>query len=78
MKIYGKKVIVNAQVKTIGSYSAHADMPQILNWIGLIKGVKMIFLVHGETDQQLTLSSKVRGQLGIPVVIPQSGESHIL
>ena len=78
VKIYGKKVIVNAQVKTIGSYSAHADMPQILNWIGLIKGVKMIFLVHGETDQQLTLSSKVRGQLGIPVVIPQSGESHIL
>lgn len=78
VKIYGKMVTVNAQVKTIGSYSAHADMPQLINWISQIKNVKTVFLTHGEVDQQLTLSSKIKTELNIPVVIPQMGESHNL
>ncbi len=78
VKIYGKMVTVNAQVKTIGSYSAHADMPQLINWISQAKNVKTVFLTHGEVDQQLALSSKIKTELNIPVVIPQMGESHNL
>ncbi len=78
IKIYGKKIIVNAQIKSIGSYSAHADMPQLIDWLSYSKNVKTIFLTHGEVDQQLTLSSKIKSELGKQVVIPQMGESHDL
>jgi len=78
VRIYGKKVIVNAQIKSIGSYSAHADMPQIVDWLSYSKNVKTIFLTHGEVDQQLTLSSTIKSELGKQVIIPQMGESHDL
>ncbi len=78
VKIHGRLVNINAQVKTIGSYSAHADMPQLIDWISRAKNVKTVFLTHGEVDQQLALSSKIKAELNIPVVIPQMGESHDL
>ncbi len=78
VKIYGKKVVVNAQVKSIGSYSAHADMPQLIDWLSYSKNVKRIFLTHGEVDQQLTLAGKIKLELGKQVIIPQMGEYHDL
>lgn len=77
VKIFRQKIPVRAKIKAIGSYSAHADMPQIISWVSKIKGLKRVFLVHGETDQSLVLAKKM-GELGLSCEIPQQGESYLL
>ena len=78
VKILGKKIRVKAKIESIRSYSAHADLPQLVSWLNNIKGCKNIFLVHGETDQMLTLSKAISNNLKIETVIPQYGESYEL
>lgn len=76
VKIFGKKYKVRAKVMAIGSYSAHADRPQLLSWLGNIKGVKKIFLVHGEAESALALGKEIKSQLNVENVIPQQGEEY--
>src|SRR3989344_4221062 len=78
VKIRGKNIKVKAKIESIRSYSAHADLPQLLGWLGNIKGCKKIFLVHGETDQMLTFSKAINNNLKIETVIPQYGERYEL
>ena len=76
--IFGKKIPVNAKIRAIGSYSAHADSPQILDWVSKVSNVKKVFLVHGENDQSVILSKLIREKINIGVEIPQQGESFNL
>ena len=76
--ILGHKIKVMAQIESIRSYSAHADLPQLLAWLAKIKNCRKIFLVHGEADQMLTLSKAISTDLKIETVIPQHGESYEL
>ena len=78
ISIFGKKAKVSANIFAIGSYSAHADMPQLINWISKIKNLQKVFLVHGESEQALTLSNQITSKLNIDTVIPQQGESYEL
>lgn len=78
IRILGKKYVVGASVRAIGSYSAHADAPQLVDWIVGINGVRQVFLVHGETDQSLALSRKIRGVIDVEVLIPQQNETFKL
>jgi metallo-beta-lactamase family protein len=64
-------VRVDAHVREIKSLSSHADQPRLLKWLSHIKGVKRVFLTHGEKRQQSVLAEKIREELGIgDVVIP--------
>ena len=76
--IFGKKIPVNAKIRAICSYSAHADSPQILDWVSKVSNVKKVFLVHGENDQSVILSKLIREKINIGVEIPQQGESFNL
>lgn len=76
--IFGKNIPVIAKVRAIGSYSAHADSPQIIDWISKISNVKKVFLVHGEGDQVTILSKLLREKLNLDTQIPQMGESYEL
>jgi len=76
VKIFGKEIQVRAQVKSIGSYSAHADMPQLVEWMGKINGVKHIFLVHGESEQSMALGREIGKSTNAVVSIPQLGEGY--
>jgi metallo-beta-lactamase family protein len=78
VKIFGKKYNVNTKVMAIGSYSAHADSPQLLNWLSRVKGAKKIFLVHGEISESEVLAKKVRETLHIDVELPQLAEEFSL
>lgn len=76
IKIFGKKYMVRANVFAIGSYSAHADKTQILSWIGNIRDIRKVFLVHGESEQSLILSSAIKQKFGYEVFVPQLGEVY--
>lgn len=76
VKIFGKNVEVRAQVKSIGSYSAHADMPQLVDWVSKVNGAKKVFLVHGESEQAMILAREISNKLKIEVEMPQQGEGY--
>lgn len=76
IRVLGKKLHVRAKIEAIGSYSAHADEPQLVSWLKNISGLKKIFLVHGETNHQLALAAKIKSEVGLSCEIPQQGESY--
>lgn len=80
VKILGDWYKVNAQVKQIDSFSAHADYKESTEWLKLIdtSRLKKIFLVHGEKDAQAYLKSYL-AENGFPnVEIVKYGETYNL
>jgi metallo-beta-lactamase family protein len=65
-------------VKGFHSFSGHADAAGLLAWLEAIRGVKQVFLVHGEERQSLALAQSIRKKLGIPVEVPQRGATFVL
>lgn len=71
VKIYDQEVEMKAQLREVASMSSHADQPRLINWLSKIKGVKKVFLTHGEDLPRLVLSEKIRNDLGIvDIVLP--------
>ena len=77
-RIAGRQLKVRATVQSINGFSAHADEPEMLEWLGAFirgrragdKGVpKTVFLVHGDPPAQAAMSPKV-GALGFDVQVP--------
>ncbi|MDP3991841.1 MAG: MBL fold metallo-hydrolase [Candidatus Colwellbacteria bacterium] len=79
VKIMGEEIRVQAKVKAIGGYSAHADQPALLDWVAPMRAnLKEVFLVQGEEDQMIPLKQKIQDELAISVKIPEAGEEVIL
>lgn len=65
VKIYDKNIKVKAQVRALKTMSSHADQHKLLDWLGHIKGIKKVFLIHGEQDQRLTFEKVAKEKLHI-------------
>lgn len=79
VKIFGEEIAVNARIEYIEGYSGHADQEMLLDFVkDFTQKPKQIFLVHGEVEGQKVLKEKLLEQEGIPVSIPEYGESYIL
>lgn len=66
--IHGKPRQVQADIVPLNSFSAHADKFELLAYAAAIKGLKQIFLVHGETEQSIPLAEELRKLPGIEKV----------
>lgn len=76
-KIGGEKVIVNAQIHTMGGFSAHASQTQLIQWLsGFSEKKPKLFLVHGEEKAKLTLQHALEKH-GWKANIPRLGETLI-
>lgn len=55
VRILGDMYKVNAKVEQINAFSAHADYVEMIEWLKEIdtSRLKKIFMVHGETEQQI-------------------------
>jgi len=51
VKIFGESYRLRAEVVNMDAFSGHADRSDLLDYIGKIKGIEKIFLVHGEEEQ---------------------------
>ncbi len=79
VKIFGEEIAVNARIEYIEGYSGHADQEWLLNFIySFVQKPKQIFLVHGEPESQEVLKEKILETTGIPVIIPDFGETYEL
>ena len=77
VKIFGEEIAVEARVEYIEGYSGHADQEGLMNFIySFIKKPKHIFLVHGEAQAQEIFKDKVETETGIPITIPEFGETY--
>ncbi|MFA5185418.1 MAG: MBL fold metallo-hydrolase [Patescibacteria group bacterium] len=76
VEVLGERVEVKAQIKAIGSFSAHADQQQILNWISAAEKLPAkIYCVHGEEDAAAALATRLNQKLNIPVDVPRYQET---
>lgn len=72
VKILGKYVPVKAKILHIESLSAHADQPELLEWVSDIKNIpEEVFLVHGERLASDALRVKIQDQYNWNVHIPK-------
>ena len=79
IKIHGEEVPVRAQIRTIETFSGHADSEETLRWLGKFhKPPKMTFIVHGEMASSKALATKIERELGWKTYIPKQLESCVL
>ena len=80
VRISGQEVAVRARIRSIDSYSAHADQGELLEWVrarGPVSG--SLFLDHGEEQAALELGRlATAAQLAPSVIIPEIGERYEL
>ncbi|MBI2623131.1 MAG: MBL fold metallo-hydrolase [Candidatus Liptonbacteria bacterium] len=79
VRIFGEEVPVRAKKIQIAGYSAHADQPQLLDWLRpMRKTLKKVFVVQGEFGASEALATKIRDELAVEAVVPKKGESFEL
>ncbi len=72
IKIHGEMVPVRAQIRSMESFSGHADSSEIMRWLGNFKlPPRQTFIVHGEPDSSAALEHEIRRSLGWSTHIPQ-------
>jgi len=79
IRIHGKNVEVEAQVRQIDVFSAHADQGELLDWIAAASAPpRNVFLVHGEPEASDALRYRIVDRTGFPVHIPEHRETFRL
>jgi metallo-beta-lactamase family protein len=72
IKIHGEMIPVRASVRSMESFSGHADCSEILRWLQTFKRPpKQTFIVHGEPGSSAALQERIRRVLGWSTHIPQ-------
>jgi len=75
VKIHGEYVSVRAEIVTIGAFSVHADVHELIDWIRSSDRLpKQIFVNHGEPEASAALAERIRHELDIVAVAPEAGE----
>ena len=74
VQIFNNDIPVRAQVWTINGFSAHADQPALLDWLGAAQR-RRIFLVHGEYERGMRKFQEVLEARGFDCHLPGMGES---
>jgi metallo-beta-lactamase family protein len=80
VRISGRDIAVKAQIRSIDSYSAHADQTDLIRWIEARAPIAgSLFLSHGEPGSTEVLRRLVQSSgAANSIVVPQIGESYAL
>ncbi len=79
VRIFGEEILVRCKSKSVSGYSAHADQPQLLSWVGAMReNLKKVFVVQGEEEQSGVLAQKIKDKLAVLAAVPRAGETAVL
>jgi metallo-beta-lactamase family protein len=79
VKIHGEQVPVRAQIRSLESFSRHADAAEILRWLQTFPAApRTAFIVHGEPDAAGALAEMIRKSLKWRTHIPEYLEAFDL
>ncbi len=80
VKIFGKPHALNARVEVMNTFSAHADEPGLVDFVGALDPDRLqtVYLVHGDPPRQAALADAFR-QSGVRnVEAPERGQAVTL
>ena len=70
---------LRAEVEKLDELSGHADQRELIQWMKPIAaGLRKVFLVHGEPDQQAALKEAVEERFHLEVETPERGQASDL
>ncbi len=75
IRIFGEVFPVNAEIYTIGGFSAHADQAELLAWHKQIRNPKTTCLVHGDPDAMQAFANRLENT---QIIMPRQGDEHEL
>ncbi len=77
VRVMGEEIAVQAQIKMLDGFSAHADSGQLLRWVEHLTNPKpaRVFVVHGEGAAQEAMKEKLEKDFNLSVYIPFRGDS---
>jgi metallo-beta-lactamase family protein len=80
VKIFGEPHQLRADVEVMNSYSAHADEPEMVRFVGHLDPdrLKRIFLVHGDLSRQVAMREAFAKAGYADAYAPERGESFEL
>jgi metallo-beta-lactamase family protein len=78
LKMHGRYVPVRARVVQLSGLSAHADYPEVLDWLGTAPAPNTTYLVHGEPKAAEFLRERITERLRWTAVVPRQGEKVLL
>lgn len=80
VKIFGEPHPLRADVEVMNSYSAHADEPELVEFIERLdrQRLRKIFLVHGEPGRQIALANALEERGYEDVSMPERGDAFDL
>lgn len=72
VSVLGDRIKVQAQIHTLGGFSAHAGQGELLDWFGHLAGsAPRLILTHGEDDARHVLASRIKERYGIDAILPR-------
>ena len=76
VRVLGTPIDVEADVRSFGSFSGHADYPRLMHWLRGIHAPapSRIFVTHGELNSALEFSQSIEEQLNLAAGVPEYGE----
>jgi metallo-beta-lactamase family protein len=76
IKIHGEQIPVRARIRSMDSFSGHADSSEIIRWLKTFKEPpKLTFVVHGEAGASQALADEIRQTLGWKTYLPEMLET---
>ena len=77
VRIFGDMYKLRADVEVMNSYSAHADEPGVVSFIGKLdkERLKRIFLVHGAPERQALMKQALLNAGHTDIAIPEHGDT---
>jgi len=75
VRILGQTWRRRAGIRKISGFSAHADQPALLRWLGgLERPPRRLFLTHGEAEAIQVLAQKIKQDKGWQPLVPEYGQ----
>ena len=80
VKIFGEEHQVNATIKSLDCFSAHADRHELLQYLNYCSPEKMkkLFLIHGEPESIDSFSNALKSKGYMDLAVPNFAESFTL
>ena len=79
VSIFGEKIEVNAQIYTLGGFSAHADQRDLRYWLRSFgHSPKKVFITHGDKEISIGFASNIQTELHLDVSVPELNEEFEL
>lgn len=69
---------VRMSVMYFQGFAGHGDGYEILEWLSRIRGIRKVFVVHGDYQAVSAMAQAIRSRLGLEAVAPRRGEVFVI